>query len=143
MWIATARMKACHFEARRIELGGGKSNASASSSKATSNQPATPSVPSACSAKNAAVANAAMDEIDARLGTFLDSPRGRNATVATPTLQVIMWATQKMSETIWRYCPNSVGYAERLSELQASYDAALDACQKIRTNESVCGPVAP
>ena len=140
-WIAKARMKACHFQARRRELGGSAGTTVAATP--SKNASKLPEAPTECSVKNTESANVAMDQIDARLEAFLDSPQGKTTGAATPVLQVIMWATNEMSKTIQRYCPNAVAYADRLSELKGSHDTALDACQKIQTNPSVCGPVAP
>ena len=104
-WIAEARMKACHFEARRRELGGSADTTVAASP--SKDESKLPEAPTECSAKNTESANAALNHIEERLGVFLDSPQGRSTAASTPVLRVIIWATSEMSKTIERYCPNT------------------------------------
>ncbi len=141
MMAARSRMKACHFEARRRELGGSADTTVAASP--SKDESKLPEAPTECSAKNTESANAALNHIEERLGVFLDSPQGRSTAASTPVLRVIIWATSEMSKTIERYCPNTPAYADRLSELKASHDAALAACIGVQSYNPDCTPVAP
>lgn len=141
MMAARSRMKACHFEARRRELGGSAGTTVAASP--SKDESKLPEAPTECSAKNTESANAALNHIEERLGVFLDSPQGRSTAASTPVLRVIIWATSEMSKAIERYCPNNPAYADRLSELKASHDAALADCIGVQNCNPDCIPVAP
>lgn len=125
-------MQICFVEVRKRELSGGSS--SAKPAVAPSND---------CPAENAATANQAMSDIDAQLSVFRESPLGKDVHTITPNTQVVMWATDAQAKIIRKYCQNGAGFKERLSQLQAAFNAALQACRAVQSNPAICGPVAP
>lgn len=133
------RMIACFFQARERELSGGKAGAGAGDGVVKS----VAAVPEECSSQNTAAANQAVGDIDSQIGAFLDSPQGRNTGTATPSLQVVMWAADASAKVIGRYCPEGVGFKERLAELKRTYDSAMQTCRTIQGNPEICGPVSP
>jgi hypothetical protein len=129
--IAGLQLEVCFFGVRTRELSGG--NISKPTKTAASD----------CPAQNTEAANRAMDEIDARLGAFSESPVGQQTGTATPVLQVVMWATDAQANIIRQYCPDNAEFKERLAELTSAFNAAQKACRQIQSRPEVCVPAAP
>ena len=96
-----------------------------------------------CVREATTAANQELDGIDREIERFLASPVGQQGGAATPALQVVMWGTSQQSQIIKRHCAGTTGFDQRLAELNASFTAAREACQKIQTRPEVCKPVAP
>lgn len=96
-----------------------------------------------CPAENVEAANQAMSDIDSQLSAFSESGIGKDIHTITPTTQVVMWATKAQTEIIRKYCPKSAGFKERVSELNAAFKGAKEACRQIQSNPKICVPVAP
>lgn len=97
-----------------------------------------------CSAEQSASINAALDAIDQRIASFLESPAGQQTGAATPSLQVVMWGTSQQASVL-RKCGNAEAFGKRLEELNAAFDAAKRACLQLQSGgrSDMCGPVAP
>lgn len=134
-YVAKYRLSACFLEVRVRELsGGGKPITSKSTESLTADD---------CPASNAAAANRAMDEIDAKVAAFMEASAGRPSGEATPSLQVVMWASDRASKLIAKYCPESAKFIQMQAQLQQTFDTAKNACLAIQTDPKFCGPSPP
>ncbi|WP_374679676.1 hypothetical protein [Hydrocarboniphaga effusa] len=131
--VAKKRMQICFFEARKNELSGGASAASASPS---------PAAVAECGAAQSASINSTLEQIDQRLARFLETPAGKQIGTATPMLQAVMWGTSQQANAL-RECANAEAFKKRLTELDAAFDSAKQACVQIQSRPDICGPVAP
>lgn len=141
--IAYARMQVCLLDVRRRELAGSDTQTSAGLPTTGAAGPIKLYEPVNCVPKSTAAANTSIENIEAKIEVFLASSKEQNAVAITRSLQVVMWASDAMSKTIQQHCPDSEGFTQRLKELKATYDSAMQACVKIQTRSEVCGPVAP
>lgn len=96
-----------------------------------------------CSTTTTQTLNERLAGIDARVQRFLETPLAKREGTATPMLQVVMWATDEQRDLIGALCADQPAYRRRMQELDASYDAALKACQQIQSRPLVCGPSSP
>lgn len=97
----------------------------------------------ACGTAAANSVNGDLQDIDARVARFLETPLGKQQGSASPMLQVVMWATREQSRAIKAQCADDPAYAQRLRELDASYEGAMNACRQLRRDPDSCGPVSP
>jgi hypothetical protein len=96
-----------------------------------------------CSTEAARAVNQELADIEGRITNFLISPAATTPAGATPTLRVVMWATQRGIDAIARHCPEGELFIEKESGYKAAYDKALEACRTLLREPERCGPAAP
>lgn len=96
-----------------------------------------------CNPEAARAVNQELADIEGRITNFLLSPAATMAAGATPTLRVVMWATQRSIDAIARHCPEGELFIEKENGYKAAYDKALEACRTLSREPESCGPAAP
>lgn len=96
-----------------------------------------------CSPEAARAVNQELADIEGRITNFLLSPAATTSAGATPTLRVVMWATQRSIDAIARHCPEGELFIEKESGYKAAYNKALEACRALLSEPDLCGPAAP
>ena len=133
----------CLYDQRIVEIEAGARGADATGTAEAEPVGGDDSEVETCSANKTQALNESLGEIDVRVERFLETPLAKQQGTATPMLQVVMWATGEQRDLIAATCADQPAYRQRMQELDASYNAALKACQQIQSRPSVCGPSSP
>lgn len=133
----------CLYDQRIVEIEAGAHGANAIATADAEPVVTDGSEIETCPANKTQALNESLGKIDARVERFLDTPLAKQQGTATPMLQVVMWATGEQRDLIAAICADQPAYRKRMQELDASYNAALKACQQIQSRPSLCGPSSP
>lgn len=96
--------------------------------------------PDPCAGDTLASLNGELSDVDAKLERFMsESPYAKtDAGVATPMLQVTMWALERNIAALQKHCPSSSLARDRVADLQSSLKHAKDACDRIQSGGRRC-----
>ncbi len=97
-----------------------------------------------CAPDNVASANREIQQIEQRLGAFLNSPAGQEKAI-TPHLRAVMWGASEQARIMTTYCPEADAFKQRAADLMSSYRSAESACKSTHSGvqSEECIPALP
>lgn len=132
--IRISRLRACTYRTAAARKSGTPPIAPAQAQAKLDSQ---------CAADAVANLNKALQTIDQRLATFLESPAGQQTGTTTPSLQAVMWGCREQITVMKQHCPNAEAFQERIHSRVNALASAQQACRQLQSNPEVCEPVSP